>query len=186
MSSTPVSPHHFCCPVIVRDGESVKVQVDDEEVNPKFAMLADPIVGMENVTWDDGKGPGALKPKALPSPKPMSDAQRRLHDLTHLPYEPSCPICVSCRRPNDHHRRSKSMNRSIPLVVGDYGFPKSSGDDEALTTLIMRVYPCKVFLCTWVPSKGRDPRVVARIARFFKEAGLTQFAYRSDREPAIV
>ena len=181
----PVRPRHFCCPVVVRDGESVKGD-DEEDVNPKHAVLSDPIVGMDKVTWEDGKGPGAIAAKPLPSPKPMTDAQRRIHDLTHLPYEPGCPICVSCRRPNDHHRRVKDRQRSIPLVVGDYGFPKSSGDDEPLTTLIMRVYPCKVFLCTWVPSKGRDPRVVARIVRFFKEVGLTHFAYRNDREPAIV
>jgi hypothetical protein len=99
-------------------------------VNPKHAMLSEPIVGMDKVTWVDGKGPGALAAKPLPSPKPMSDAQRRIHDLTHLPYEPGCPICVSCRRPNNHHRRVKDRERSIPLLVGDYGFPKNSSDDE--------------------------------------------------------
>lgn len=52
--------------------------------------------------------------------------------------------------------------------------------------LIMRVYPYKVMLCTCVPGKGRDPRVVARIARFIKEVGLTHFAYRNDREPSII
>ena len=186
MITNPVSPLHFCCPVVVRDGAVVEDDVVDEEVNPKHAMLSDPIVGMEKVTWEDGRGPGAIAARPLPSPKPMSDAQRRIHDLTHLPYDPGCPICVSCRRPNNHHRRVKNRDRSIPLVVGDYGFPKSSGDDEPLTTLIMRVYPYKMFLCTWVPSKGRDPRVVSRIVRFFKEVGLTHFAYRNDREPAIV
>ena len=188
MISPPVSPHHYyyCCPVVVREGELVKDDGAEEEVNPKHAMLSEPIVGMDKVTWVDGKGPGALAAKPLPSPKPMSDAQRRIHDLTHLPYEPGCPICVSCRRPNDHHRRVKDRERSIPLLVGDYGFPKNSSDDEPLTSLIMRVYPYKVFLCTWVPSKGRDPRVVSRIVRFLKEVGLTHFAYRNDREPAIM
>ena len=186
MISSPVSPHYFCCPVVVRDGESVKDDGAEDEVNPKHAMLSEPIVGMDKVIWEDGKGPGAIAAKPLPSPKTMSDAQRRIHDLTHLPYESGCPICVSCRRPNDHHRKVKDRERSIPLLVGDYGFPKSSGDDEPLTTLIMRVYPYKMFLCTWVPSKGRDPRVVSRIVRFLKEVGLTHFAYRNDREPAIM
>ena len=47
----------------------VKVAVEDEEVNPKHAVLSEPILGMEKVTWEDGKGPGALRPKALPSPR---------------------------------------------------------------------------------------------------------------------
>ena len=171
-SHFPVSPLHYCCPLVVREGDTVKGHdVEEEEVYPKHAMLSDPIVGMEKVTWEDGKGPGAIAAKPLPCPKPLSDAQRRIHDLTHLPYDPGCPICVSCRRPNDHHRPVKDRKRMIPFVVGDYGFPKSTGDDEPLTCLIMRAYPYKLFLCTWVPHKGRDPRVVARIVRFFKEEG---------------
>ena len=67
MSSFPVRPLHVCCPVVVREGDVVKGGVD-EEVIPKHAMLDDPIVGMENVTWEDGKGPGAPAAKPRPSP----------------------------------------------------------------------------------------------------------------------
>ena len=170
----------------MRDDERMRDEAElDDDVNPKHAMMDEPIIGMENVTWEDGKGSGALSARPLPSPKTMSDAQRRIHDITHLPYDPGCPICVSCRRPNDHHRRVKDSTRTIPLIVADYGFPKNSDDDEPLTLLVMRAYPYKIFMCTVVPSKGRDPRVIARIVRFIKESGLTHFAYRSDREPAI-
>ena len=150
-----------------------------------MAMLSEPIVGMETVTWDEGKGPGALPARPLSSPKEMAIAQRRIHDLTHLPYDPGCPICVSCKRPNTHHRAAKDSDRTIPLLVADYGFPKNSEDGDGMTVLIMRVYPYKIFMCTTVPRKGHDPRVVARIVRFIKDTGLTHFAYRSDREPAI-
>ena len=170
----------------MRDDERMRDEAElDDDVNPKHAMMDEPIIGMENDTWEDGKGSGALSARPLPSPKTMSDAQRRIHDITHLPYDPGCPICVSCRRPNDHHRRVKDSTRTIPLIVADYGFPKNSDDDEPLTLLVMRAYPYKIFMCTVVPSKGRDPRVIARIVRFIKESGLTHFAYRSDREPAI-
>ena len=157
----------------------------EEDVDPKMALTGEPIVGMENITWEEGKGPGAIPAKPLPSPKEMSVAQRRIHDLTHLPYDPGCGICVSCRRPNDHHRSVKDSERTIPLVVGDYGFPKTSDEDTPITLLIMRGYPYKIWMCCKVPGKGRDPQVVARIVRFIKETGLTHFAYRSDREPAI-
>ena len=57
MISSPVSPRHFnyCCPVVVRDDDSVREDGAEDEVNPKHALLSDPIVGMERVTWDDGK-----------------------------------------------------------------------------------------------------------------------------------
>ena len=70
-------------------------------------------------------------------------------------------------------------------MVGDYAFPKHSDEIEPLTVLVIRVYPYKMYLCCVVPFKGRDPMVVSRIAKFIKDCGLTQFTYRSDREPAI-
>ena len=92
----------------MREYEHVKIGAPDEEdVNPKLAVIGEPIVGMEVVTWEEGKGPGALPARPLSSPKEMTTAQRRIHDITHLPYDPGCAICVSCRRPNDHHRASK-------------------------------------------------------------------------------
>ena len=170
---------------MTRQDEHIEDGVVEEVVDPKNAMLREPIVGTEMVVYEEGVGTGAIPPKPLPSPKEMTEAQRRIHDITHLPYDPGCAICVSCRRPNDHHRLSRDDSRTIPLVVGDYAFPRNMGDGEPLTVLVLRVYPFKLWLCCWVPAKGRDPRVVARIARFIKDIGLTHFAYRSDREPSI-
>ena len=41
----------------------------EDEVNPKHAMVGDPIVGIEHMTWEEGEGPGALPAKPLHSPK---------------------------------------------------------------------------------------------------------------------
>lgn len=80
---------------------------------------------------------------------------------------------------------STDAERTIPLLVGDYASLRNFNDEDSLTVLVMRVYPYKFWMVCWVPGKGRDTRVVARIARFIKDAGLTHFAYRSDREPTI-
>ena len=159
---------------------------DDEVVDKGHAMTSEPIVGTDRVVYDDATGPGALTARALPAPKGMTAAKRAVHDLTHLPYDPSCEICVSCRRPNSHHRTVSKSERTLPLMVGDYAFPKHSDDVEPLTVLVVRVYPYKLFMACVVPSKGRDPLVVDRLVRFIKECGLTQFTFRSDREPAIM
>ena len=150
---------------MAREDEHLEGGVIEEVVDPKFALLKEPIMGTEVVTYEEGKGTGAIPPKPLPSPKEMSDVQRRIHDITHLPYDPGCAICVSCRRPNDHHRLSHDASRTIPLMAGDYAFPQNMGDDDPLTVLVLRVYPFKLMLCCWVPCKGRDPLVVARLAR---------------------
>ena len=145
-------------------------------------MLGEPIIGVERVVYDDETGPGAIPARPLPTPKSMSVAQRAIHDLTHLPYDPGCEICVSSRRPNTHHRSLHGGERSVPLVVGDYCFPKHSEESTTLTVLVVRVYPYKIFMCCVVPAKGRFPEVVRRLARFIKECGLTQFVYCSDRD----
>ena len=127
-----------------------------------MAALGDPIVGVDRVVYDDTTGPGALAAKPLSSPKSMTALQKAIHDLTHLPYHPGCEICVSCRRPNTQHRSLKNSERVVPLMVGDYCFPKHSEDVDPLTVLVIRVYPYKLFLCCHVPSKGRDMSVVNR------------------------
>ena len=102
--------------------------VGEEDVDPKMAMMGEPIVGMDRVVYDESTGHGALPARPLTSPKSMSAAQRAIHDLTHLPYDPACEICVSSRRPNTPHRSLKMSDRVIPLLVGDYCFPKHSDD----------------------------------------------------------
>ena len=187
-STSSVSPFVLLCPIGATHDDQIDgvgIGHDEDTADGKMAMAKDPIVGVERVVFDDATGSGALPAKPLPSPKGMSAFQRAIHDLTHLPYDPSCEICVSCRRPNSHHKLVSDAERLVPLLVGDYAFPKHSDELDTLTVLVVRVYPYKIFMCCVVPSKGRDPAVVNRMERFIKECGLTHFTYRSDREPAI-
>ena len=188
--SQSLSPPTYLNPIgVVRDdhGGVLSADIEDEAVDGGKAMVNDPIIGMDRVVFDDKTGPGALDALPLPSPKGMTPAKRAIHDITHLPYDPSCEVCVSCRRPNTHHTSmSKSAERSVPLLVGESCFAKHSADVDPLTILVIRIYPYKLFMCCVVSSKGRDPLVVDRLVRFIKDCGLTQFTYRSDREPAIM
>ena len=92
---------------------------------------------------------------------------------------------MACRRPNTHHRASQ-LQRTIPLLVGDYGFARNAIDQSLITVLVMRLYPYKMYFACVVDVKGPDPYAAERLAHFIKSAGLQHFAYRSDREPAIV
>ena len=94
----------------------------------KAAVLGDLIVGVEAVALDK-QGQGALAPRLLPSPKQPTQAEIDRHNVLHLPFASWCPICVSCRRPNDHHRQCQDKGREVPLLVGDYAFVRNMGDD---------------------------------------------------------
>ena len=50
----------------------------------------------------------------------------------------------------------------------------------------MRLYPYRMFFACKVDAKGPDPMASERVAHFIKSAGLVHFAYRTDKEPAIV
>ena len=152
---------------------------DPEEVDMRKALLSEPIVGVDKVLVDEN-GPGARQPTPLPSPRPMTHAQKVLHDLTHLPYDRGCPICVSTRRPNDHHHRAHEELRVIPFLVADYCFMKFAGDQDLQTVLVMRLYPYKLFFACAVPQKGVHNDVIREIVNFIRDAGLTHFAYRCD------
>lgn len=70
-----------------------RVVDDPEEVNMKDALLSEPIIGVEKNVIDED-GPGALTPSPLPSPRAMTPAQKAVHDLTHLPHNNGCPMCL--------------------------------------------------------------------------------------------
>ena len=147
--------------------------------------MGDPIVGNESVTLTE-HGPGAREPKMMTSPKSMTAIQRAKHWITHLPYDPDCEICIQSKRPNEPHHLSLDTSRDVPLIVGDYGFIRDSVDQDTTTVCIMKLYPLNILFACAVASKSPDPLVVTHLARFIKDVGMTHFAYRSDREPAMM
>ena len=147
------------------DQHDVVVVEDDEYVDCSLASTSEPIIGTDKHICDDATGPSALDARPLPSPKGVSVQQRAVHDLTHLPYDPSCEVCVSCRRPNTQHRSMPASVRAVPLMVGDYAFPKHSDEADPLTLLVIRVYPFQIFFLLCCPSKGRHPLVVRWLRR---------------------
>ena len=100
------------------DGQVVVGELDDTGVDLKgTAVLGDPIVGVDIVTFDEN-GPGARAARALPSPREPTPAQRAAHNLTHAKYETWCPYCVACKRPNHQHRAQLQDDRVQHLLVG--------------------------------------------------------------------
>ena len=177
----PVSPKPPTIGDLRRNGRSE----GEEVIDPKDVLLGDRIVGSEQVTLDE-YGPGAIDIKPMASPPEMTPAQWTKHSLTHLPYHPGCSICRACKLPNTAHLKSHEDDRTIPLLVGDYAFCRDSKDESLATILVLRLFPYKLTFAFVVAAKGPDLLVVSRLAKLITDCGLVHFAYRSDREPAIV
>ena len=115
---------------------------EEEEIDTKQAMTADPIVGTQLVAQDE-HGPGALTPRGLSSPPPMTPAERAVHNPTHLPYHLGCPIRAATRRTNSMHLRSHEHLRVVPLLGTYYCFIRFIDGQTVQPILVMRLYPYK-------------------------------------------
>ena len=97
--------------------------VAEPVVDSKHAVMDDPIVGHSGILLDEN-GPAARQATPLASPPTMTPLEKEIHDLTHLPFDPACPICMATRSPNLMHLPSHGHLRVVPLLVADYCFMK--------------------------------------------------------------
>ena len=141
---SPVSPDPLLCGFCAdqdshQDSLFAVLPDGDIEVDLKDARFDDPIVGVEHIL-SGGHGPGARRPRPLPSPRPMTPAEKLIHDLTHLPFHPGCPICRATRTPNVQHRASHEHLRVVSLLVADHCFLRTTGG-AFQPVLVMTLYP---------------------------------------------
>ena len=98
MNIYPVSPMLSMNESDKTDGDVV-VDLEEEELDPKSVCVDDLIAG-DGIVALDANGPGALQPKQFPAPKEMTKVEREKHfSAGHLPYDPRCEICTSCKKP---------------------------------------------------------------------------------------
>jgi hypothetical protein len=71
----------------------------------------------------------ARRAKGLKAPTMPSEAERKLHELTHLPYRDWRQHCVAGKGKESPHKTLKSKTPTIQL---DYSYLKQ-GPDEKLT-----------------------------------------------------
>ena len=74
-----------------RAADSVEDYEAEARIDPKHAVMGEPIIGKETVLLDE-KGFGALIPDIMPAPKGMTAAAWARHCTTHLPYCSSCLV----------------------------------------------------------------------------------------------
>ena len=86
--------------------------------------------------------------------------------------------------PNVQHRMSP-RHRNIPLLAADYAFLNDPLTQDVTPFLVVYVLPWRVVFASVIDTKGSNPQVVKRLARWMRECGLTHFVDRSDREHSI-
>ena len=79
------------------------------------------------------------KPARAPAlPITPSVEERRLHDLTHLPFRNWCGVCVAARAQDPgHHRQLEGAPPTIPVLQVDFFFLNRKRDTDHAVGLTM-------------------------------------------------
>ena len=136
------------------------------------------------------------QPLELAAPAPPSEVARRLHELTHLPYEPWCEACVRGRGKDLPHyglqRGELDEARLRPMVCMDWFDVASSGEDgkrvEGTTvTLLLTDAETGYVAAIPSPSKGQEmyTHLTKMVITFLKVMRHEKLKIRADQEPAL-
>ena len=134
-----------------------------------FVPLDRPTAGKNAEQQTDDKN--ALKPKMLKIPGEPSESERRLHELTHLPYRDWCEHCVKSKGRQSH--AVKKTDRQ-PVIQIDFSFLSTENDLPKRTILNATDVQTGYAMAIVLPAKGSiEKYAVAELRRFVFEIGRT-------------
>ena len=183
--TTGVMPSHTSVsPVEVNSGERVVTVVGRDQESTREAE--------ERSTREAEQaeaGGEERKVVRVLDPKQPTDEERRVHNLTHLPYRNWCEHCVKGRgRETDHKHLSQPEVEGLHELHFDYMFmgPENK-PGETLTILVVKERRTKMLMSTAMPSKSTGQFITARVGAFIRELGIghLDIVAKSDQEPSI-
>ena len=115
--------------------------------------------------------------------KQPSLRERRLHELTHLPFRPWCPHCTACKSRPDHQQRSDPEEvaaRENPTIQLDLMFGISGGPNLIMIDVWSRYIRA-------IPMKTKSAKGIAdSLMTFIGELGhLQAVEVAHDNEPVV-
>ncbi|OLP82435.1 Copia protein [Symbiodinium microadriaticum] len=109
----------------------------------------------------------AVKPKMLKVPGEPSGSERRLHELTHLPYRDWCNHCVRSKGRQSH--AVKKNDRQLVIQI-DFSFLSTENDLPKRTILNATDVQTGYSMAVVLPAKGSvEKYAVAELRRFVFE-----------------
>ena len=120
-------------------------------------------------------------------PDEPTNAMRKYHQLSHIPFQAWCEQCVRGRAPDPPHRRIGGGVRDEIVIQTDCCFMKARPQDDIITTLVGVVDSFGRCVAMCVGRKGaRDVSGVKVLAAFARSLGQPCLIIQSDGEHSIV
>ena len=133
-------------------------------------------------------------PRGVAVPETPSDKDREAHELTHLPTQPWCSLCVRAKGIDERHLRRPAGERAeaqgvdhIPVIQVDYAYLSSVNEkgEQVRMRTILDTSTDYGTACVIDVKGGGDKYAISSAVFFLKELGYTRFRCRTDPEPAI-
>eukprot|EP00971_Amphidinium_carterae_P329121 6461411-Amphidinium_carterae.2 len=133
----------------------------------------------------DGEPEEGQEAKGRAHPTGPSEAERRRHELTHLPTRSWCSACTRGKsRSNQHRKVSIEEKRDrTPLIQMDYLYPEGQSGPAGLS-----IYDCAPGYCAAlsVEHKGPSDAFASKfVLQFLKEVGHAEVQLQADPEHAL-
>ena len=119
------------------------------------AVFGGPIVGAALFSADE-HGPLSHRRNTVGIPRQMTPAERAKPNLAHVRYHPGCPVRASIRRPDTPHVAQHEHLRVVPMLVANNCFMKSCDEAGVQPISVMRLYTCKRYSPTGIPTRERS------------------------------
>ncbi|CAE7876163.1 unnamed protein product, partial [Symbiodinium sp. KB8] len=103
----------------------------------------------------------AVKPKMVKVPGKPSESERRLHEMTHLPYRDWCDHCVRSKGRQSH---AVKKNDRQPVIQIDFSFLSTENDLPKRTILNATDVQTGYSMAVVLPAKGSIEKYAVAVA----------------------
>jgi len=137
---------------------------------------------------DEDEGEEARPIIVARDPGCPTEAQRKAHEASHLPFRIWCAECVGGRLDNPPHKKVPEEERGVPEFLMDYAFLKDEGDTQSLTVLVSKDRDSRIVMGNVVLVKGRGMgETVEQACNNIKRLGnQPKRIIKTDNEPALI
>ena len=120
-------------------------------------------------------------------PRSPTEEERAKHELTHLPFQNWCEICVKTKANTPpHFKRDPSEKGRIPRLSMDYMFMPIGENSSMTAIMVLKDSESKQLWSRIVDKKGSQAEgLVKWIAEIIKDLGYSKLKFRSDQEASI-
>ena len=122
-------------------------------------------------------------------PREPTKEERRIHELSHLPFRNWCRHCVRGKGKEESCKKQPERDEGLEEVHLDFMFMGEEKDNGGtLTFLVAKERKTRMLLATVTPRKSTGDWLAKRLLAWLREIGceMSRIIIKTDNEPAIV